>query len=358
MRYFKILLFPLNVFYALLINIRNMFFNKGILKIERVNAGVISVGNLTVGGSGKTPLVIYLLELLKSNGMKPAVLSRGYRRETTGYVLVSRSGELEKQVNECGDEIYQTVLECNIPAAVSERRVTGAKRLLAETDAKTIVLDDAFQHRWIYRDLNLLIFEQGFLVNKEIPDIWMLPSGLLREPMREIKRADAIIINRKFSPPKEIPSVFLRYMHGKNIFTARYNSICFVDLHTKAEHSLDDFRGQKSLVVSGIANPLSFFNVLKQVNINTENRMIFRDHKHYSLREILEIRKKFYSTNSHSVVTTEKDAVKLLRYTTEIDDVDIFFLKIKLAPDNPEEFNNYIISEMQKKMQLRNVLLN
>lgn len=358
MKYFKVLLLPLNLFYAFLIHFRNMFFDIGMLKVDRVNAGVISVGNLTVGGSGKTPLVIYLLDLLKSQGMKPAVLSRGYGRETSGYILVSRSGELERQVNECGDEIYQTVMECKVPAAVSERRVTGAKRLITDSDAKTIVLDDAFQHRWLYRDLDLLICEQRFLVNNGIPDIWLLPSGLLREPLSAIKRADAIIINRKFSPAKEIPSDFLKYAEGKRIFTACYNSISFVDLHTKAEHSLDDFRGQNSLVVSGIANPLSFFNVLKQANINAENRMSFRDHKHYSLKEIQEIRKKFYSTNSHSVVTTEKDAVKLLRYSTEIDDVDIFFLKIKLEPDNPEEFNNYIISELQKKMQIRNVLLN
>jgi tetraacyldisaccharide 4'-kinase len=348
MKFIRLLLIPFTPVYRMAIYFRNLFFDKGIFKPVKVNVPVISVGNITVGGSGKTPLVIYLIDLLKRSGLNPGVLSRGYGRKTKGYVLVSRNGELEKSVNEYGDEIYQTVLECKVPAAVSENRVKGAGKLIADTGINTIVLDDAFQHRWIYRDMNILIFEQRFLVHSTVPENFLLPAGYLREPYSAIERADAILINRKFSEAQEIPQEISRYFEGKKVFTAHYKSINFVDLTTRTEHAVEEFSGQKSLVVSGIANPFSFFNVLRQTGVDTENRMIFGDHKNYSHKEVQAIRKKYYATNSHSVVTTEKDAVKLLKYSDELDDIDIFYLRIKIEPDNREEFNNYILNGLDK----------
>lgn len=126
------------------------------------------------------------------------------------------------------------------------------------------------------------------------------------------------------------------------MFNASYSAVSFVDIKKKTTYKLTDFKGQKSLVVSGIANPFSFINILKQNNIDTENRLIFRDHKDYTLKEVQQIRKDFYSTNSHSVITTEKDAVKLTKFSKELDDIDIFYLKITLVMDDPESFNNFL----------------
>lgn len=342
----KIVLFPFVPVYGFIIYVRNQFFDKSVFKSSKVDAKVISVGNITVGGSGKTPLVIYVTNLLSKCGYKVGVLSRGYGRASHGYKLVSKGKEIFCSVEECGDEIYQTVLECKVPAAVSENRVKGAANLIEETSVNAIVLDDAFQHRWIARDLDLVIIDQSFINNYSTFTHNLLPTGDLREGFGSLKRADAIILNRKFLSKKEIAEEIKEYFDGKQIFTAFYKAIGFVDVMRKIEYSLDDFKGQDSLVISGIANPGSFLNVLQQSHVNTENKLIFRDHKSYTSNDVQKIRSEFYKTNSHSVVTTEKDAVKLTRYKREFDDIDIFYLKINLCMDDEESFKQYLINKL------------
>lgn len=346
MKIFKIILYPLVPVYYLIINIRNSFFDKNIFKTTKVDAKVISVGNITTGGSGKTPLVIFLAKLLKTGKKNVGVLSRGYGRKTKGYLLVSDGKNIFSKVDECGDEIYHTVLECVVPAAVSEDRAKGAAKLIEETDVDVLVLDDAYQHRWINRDLNLLIFEQNFLTDSSFYLQKLLPFGSMRESYESVDRADAIIINKKFSEKKEIPAGIQKYFENKKIFYAYYEAINFVDIKRKTEYKLSDFEGQVSLVVSGIANPYSFINILEQNKVDTKNRLIFKDHKNYSHKEVQKIRKEFYATNSHSVVTTEKDAVKLTEYSKELDDIDIFYLKIEMRFEDAESFGNFVLSKI------------
>lgn len=346
MAFLKILLTPLVPVYALITGLRNLFFDKSVFKSKKVNAKVVSVGNLTIGGSGKTPFVIYITNLLKISGYNPSVLSRGYGRNTKGYLLVSKIGEPLTDVQSCGDEIYQTVIECKVPAAVCEDRVEGADRLLKETATDIIVLDDGFQHRWIDRKLDIVLLDQKFLTDKSIFNQSLLPLGIMREGFNSLHRADVIIINRKFCKEPNI-SLIERFRHyNKPIFTAYYKAKSFVDMTRKTEHSLEEFNGQESLVISGIANPVSFLSILKDVGVNTGNKIIFRDHKNYTLKEVQRIRKEFYQTNSHSVVTTEKDAVKLLRFAKEFDDIDIFYLKIELSMDDEESFKRYLSEKL------------
>jgi tetraacyldisaccharide 4'-kinase len=164
----------------------------------------------------------------------------------------------------------------------------------------------------------------------------------MREQFTSLERADAVIINRKFTPKKNIPEKFSKYFTGRKIFNGFYEAVGFYDLKSSTHFSLDEFEGQKSLVVSGIARPFSFLNVLSQTKVDTENKLIFRDHKNYTHKDVQLIRKAFYSTNSHSVVTTEKDAVKLTNFSKELDDIDIYFLKIKFKMDDEESFNGFI----------------
>lgn len=342
----RILLYPFIPVYLLIITVRNFLFDKGIFSSRKVDAKVISVGNIPAGGSGKTPAVIYITKLLKDNGKNPAVLSRGYLRKTKGYLLVSDGKEIKTSVEKCGDEIYQTAIECQVPAAVSESRVKGANKLLKDVNIDTIVLDDAFQHRWIARDINILIFEQRFLRGVRTLKHQLLPAGYMREPFSSIERADAIIINRKFSDKAILPEKITKLFEGKKIFTSYYQSNGFYDLKTHSFYSIKDFHGQHSLVVSGIANPFSFLNVLRQANVNTAHKLIFRDHKNYTDKEIQLIRKEFYSSNAYSVITTHKDAVKLQRYSKELDDIDIFYLQIELRMDEEDEFRNFIFNKL------------
>jgi len=344
LNFFKILFLPFVPVYALLIRLRNFLFDKNIFKSRKVNARIISVGNFTVGGSGKTPVTIYLTELLKKEMINVGVLSRGYRRKSHGYILVSNGEKILTGVDKSGDEIYHTVLDCRVPAAVCENRVKGANKLINDTDVDTIVLDDAFQHRWLKRDIDIVVVEQRFLVEENFFTQNLLPLGIMREPFKSIKRADAVIINRKFMQKQEIPSKRIKHFKDKKLFTGYYEAESFVDLKRKIEYSLEDFLGQKSLVVSGIARPKSFLNILSQTQVDVQNKLIFRDHKNYNHKDIQRIRKKFYSTNSHSVVTTEKDAVKLTGFSRELDDIDIYYLKIKFRIDDEDSFRHFIFT--------------
>lgn len=348
MNILKIVLTPLLPLYALVIYLRNKLFDAKLLKSKKVDAKVISVGNITVGGSGKTPMVIYLLNLLKKLDVKPGVLSRGYGRKSRGYVLVYDGVQIKTPVEICGDEMYQTVTETRVPGAVSEKRVYGAERLIKDTGIEVIVLDDGFQHRWIHRDIDIVICEQRFLLNNSLTNMSLLPTGNMRERFTSLKRADAVIINRKFSVDCELPSDILKYYEGKPLFKAHYQALCFVDVKRNLEHSIEEFKGQKGLVVSGIANPFSLINILRQLEVNTDNQILFRDHKNYSVREIQEIRKAFYAFNAHSVITTQKDAVKLMSFAKEFDDIDIFYLKIEMQMDNEETFLSFIKKKLGK----------
>lgn len=346
MKFLRFILYPFVPVYAFIISIRNWFFEKGVFKSVSVNAKVISVGNITVGGSGKTPLVIYLTKLLKNEGKKVGVLSRGYGRKSKGYFLVSDGEKMIADVEQSGDEIYHTAIECRVPAAVCEKRVEGGNKMIKETGVDTLVLDDAFQHRWINRDIDLLICEQKFINDPSFFTQRLLPTGNMRENYRSVRRADAIIINKKFSHALPLPEEIIKYGKDKNIFYSYYKTTCFVDAVTEVEYSIKDFEGQKSLIVSGIANPYSFINALKQTNVDTSNQIIFPDHKNYTLKEIQKIRSGFYRTNSHSVITTQKDAVKLIKYSDAFDDVEIFYLKIKLEMEDKKGFKDFILSKI------------
>ncbi len=337
------MLYPFALLYLSIVKTRNFLFDKNFFEVEKVKAKVISVGNITVGGSGKTPTVIYITKLLTKNGIKAGILSRGYRRKTKGYLLVSDGEKTLRSVEECGDEIYLAAEECKVPAAVSERRAEGAKRFLADVNLDAIVLDDAFQHRWIHRDLNILLFDQRFLLNngkaKQLP----LPVGRMREPFDAIKRADLVIVNRKFSEKKPLPEKFEKLFKDKPLFHAYYKAIEIIDVKTNESFPLKEFQGQKSLVVSGIAKPQSFLKILTENNIDVQHHLLFPDHKFYTRKEVEKIRKEFYSTNSYSVLTTQKDAVKLTRFSRELDDIDIYFLKIEIETEEKEEFEKQIM---------------
>lgn len=346
MQSLRIILFPFVAVYFIAVTIRNWFFDKNVFRSKHVDANVISVGNITVGGSGKTPLVIFLANLLKKEEKKVGVLSRGYRRRSSGYKLVSNGEKVYTTVDEAGDEMFYTVSECKVPAAVSENRYEGAARLIKETGINLILIDDGFQHRWIHRDIDILIFEQKFLNESSFPNHVLLPTGNLREPFDVVKRADVIVINRKFSSNLEIPDKLKKYFEDKEVFTAYYKTVRFVDMKRRTEYGVEEFREQKSLVVAGIAKPTSFLNILNQAKVDTQSKLIFGDHKEYSLKDIRRIRKEFYVTNSHSVVTTQKDAVKLMEYSKELDDIDIFYLKIELKLDGEEKFKTLILNKL------------
>lgn len=348
LKFFRFILLPLVFIYSFIIKVRNWFFDKNIFSAVKVNAKVISVGNITVGGSGKTPTVMMIASYLKSTNKKVGVLSRGYGRSSLGYIYVSDGKSINSTVDECGDEMYFMSEELKVPTAVSERRVDGALQFIKDTEVDTIILDDAFQHRWIHRDVDVVIFDQNFLEKSGQIEQRLLPLGSMRESFDSLERADIIIINRKFSEKIKIPDKLKRYFENKNVFTGFYQADGIYDVKSHNFFNLNEFQGQKSLVVCGVALPLSFLNALEKNKIDITNKMIFPDHKNYSLKEVQDIRKKFYDTNSYSVLTTQKDAVKLNKFSKDLDDIDIFYLKIELKLDEQDLFNELILKQMNK----------
>jgi tetraacyldisaccharide 4'-kinase len=343
----RIILSPLTVLYKIVINIRNILFDKDIFHQTKVDCKIISVGNLTVGGSGKTPLVIMLAKYLSLQKTKVGVLSRGYGRNTKGYLLVSNEKKVLSNVKEAGDEIILVANECKIPTAVSEKRVNGIRNFIKDIpELKVVILDDAFQHRWIARDVDILIIEQKFLSNVNSTDQRLLPLGSMREPFESIGRADIILINRKFSKKIEIPYRLKKFFENKKVYHCYYKVSGIFDVKNNKEYTLQEFEGQHSLVVCGIAKPFSFLRVLEENGINIKNKMIFADHKSYTIKEIENIRKEFYNTNSYSVLTTQKDAVKLMKFSKELDDIDIFYFKIELVVENQLDFLNLLSNQV------------
>lgn len=338
LKFLRIILSPLTVLYSIIIKLRNSAFDKGVFKQEYVNAKVVSIGNLTMGGSGKTPMVINICNYLMENNHKVGVLSRGYGRSTRGYQLVSNGKDIFLDVDEAGDEIVLVTKECNVASAVSERRVEGAKNMLSELDINVIVLDDAFQHRWIGRNFDILMIDQRFLSNVNSFDQKLLPLGSMREPFDSIERADAVIINRKFSQKITIPAKVKKHLHNKSLFYCYYKMSGIYDVKNNQHYTIEEFEGQNSLVVCGIAKPFSFLRTLTDNKINIKNKLVFTDHKEYDLKEVELIRKRFYDTNSFSVLTTQKDAVKLMKFKKELDDIDIYYLKIELEFEESESF--------------------
>ncbi|NOX17577.1 MAG: tetraacyldisaccharide 4'-kinase [Chlorobi bacterium] len=345
----RIALLPFSYLYGLIIRTRNSFFDKNWFKEKRINAKVVSIGNISVGGSGKTPATIYVSQLLKDAGFKIGVLSRGYRRETKGFLFVSDGKKIISDVESAGDEIVLTASELKAPAAVSEKRVEGAEKLLRRADIDVLVLDDAFQHRWIHRDVDIVTIDQRFLMKTGKLEQNFLPSGEMREPFSSLDRSDIIVVNRKFSDKKEIPSKLKKYFDGKSVFCARYKNAGIFDVKSQTSFSLEEFSGQKSLIVCGIARPFSFLHSLENNGIDFTNKLIFGDHKNYTNKEIQLIRKKFYETNAYSVLTTQKDAVKLSQFSKELDDIDIYYLKIELVIQNEEKFKKLILDKINKK---------
>ncbi|MBN2571633.1 MAG: tetraacyldisaccharide 4'-kinase [Ignavibacteriales bacterium] len=344
----RIILSPFTLIYYLVIKTRNILFDKNIFKSKKCSIPVISVGSMAVGGSGKTPATIYFAKLLKKNGYDLGILSRGYRRTTKGYLLISDGKKIFRSVAESGDEIFLISEECKVPTAVCEKRVEGAEKFISDISSlKTILLDDAFQHRWIQRDLNVLIIDQDFMFSNSKIDKCLIPLGMLREPLSEIKRADLIIINRKFSEKKNIPDWFDKYRNKDKVFYGFYEAIGISDLKDKKFFKLKDFLGQKSLVVCGIARPQSFLKILYDNKITPIDKVILEDHKNYTLSDINLIRSKFYKSNAYSVLTTHKDAVKLTKFKKELDDIEIYYLMMEFKIEDEKKLSKLIFEKIK-----------
>lgn len=292
---------PLSTIYGGIVRARNALYDRRLVRVRRLQGPVISVGNISAGGSGKTPFVLLLGELLKSRGVKFDVLSRGYGRTSRGVLIVDPAG-LPQQF---GDEPLLIARKLQVPVIVGESRYDAGKFAESEFGPQLHLLDDGFQHRALARDFDIV------LVTPQDAKDRMLPAGRLREPLRSLQRADAVVLSAGASPddfPLEEKSVW-RVRRG----IAPKNA------------------PPRPVVFCGIARPQSFVLQLRAANIDPVAEAFYRDHHAYTEKDVRELLDLKQHSDAGGFVTTEKDAVNLGPYLSALEPLSVVPVRMELA---------------------------
>ncbi|MGB2960079.1 MAG: tetraacyldisaccharide 4'-kinase [Bacteroidota bacterium] len=304
----KHLLLPLSWFYGLVVWLRNRMFDLGILRTSRVSVPVISVGNLTAGGTGKTPLVEAIAGHLLSGGKKVGIVSRGYGRASRGVVVVSDGNSVRAAGREAGDEPMQMAWKHPSAAVVvGERRVEAARRAVA-LGAEVLVLDDAFQHRYLHRDVNIVVLDSRIDITRER----LLPSGLRRELLPGLGRADILVLSRV--PPHgakiEWAGALAQWYNGPIVrVSTRIDG--FFSATDGTEVAIDRLKRERIYAFSGIAQHGTFVEDLSRSGLDVRAGRAFPDHHVYTGADIESIEREVGAAGCSALMTTEKDIARI-----------------------------------------------
>jgi len=311
---------PLSLIFGAGVALRNALYDRGILKTHKLARPVISIGNISVGGSGKTPFVIALGELLKQREVPYDVLSRGYGRSSTGVAVVNPGGTAEQ----FGDEPLLIARKLQVPVVVGASRYQAG--LLAEKkfDSRLHLLDDGFQHRGLHRDFDIVLLPEKDLNDK------LLPAGRLREPSRSLRRADAVAL---FEPIDIAPSGFhAEIFRGRRVVT------------------LTSTTG-KAVAFCAIARAQQFIESLREVGQEIAGQLDFRDHHRYTQSDIDCLLRLRQSTGADSFITTEKDLINLGPLAAQLQPLRAAGLGIEL--EAPEHALNVILETLERRAGCR-----
>ena len=320
--------------YSIAIGLRNFLYSKGWLKAYRANAIVVSIGNITVGGTGKTPLVIWLYNKitqnskLKTQNYKCAILTRGYKA-TQNSKLKTQNYEDEPAI----------IAECcpQAKVIVNPDRVAGAKEAVSKFSANVLIMDDGFQHRRLARDLDIVTIDatQSFGYGK------LLPAGLLREPVTALKRADAVVITRcdqiKENKLAELEQK-LQQINPNMIIARSIHAPNFVKSLDGHEISLKELNDKKIFAFCGIGNPDAFLDTIKRLGSELIGSKVYNDHHHYTENDIADIHKQAKPLKADLILTTQKDwsstqyAIRNTQY-----EIPFAYLKIELKFTSGED---------------------
>jgi tetraacyldisaccharide 4'-kinase len=287
--------------YGLGVRARNALYDRGILPTKKLEGPVVSVGNLSVGGSGKTPFVLLLGELLKTRNVKFDILSRGYGRQTRGVMLVDPGG----LARDFGDEPVLMARRLRVPVVVGEDRYAAGRFAEATFGAQLHLLDDGFQHRALARDFDIV------LTTPEDARDRLLPAGRLREPLTSLRRADAVVLTSGASPDS-LP------LDGKLVWRVRRG---ILPKNVPAN----------PVVFCGIARPQNFLMQLRTAGIEPVAEAVFGDHHAYTEQDIRELLKLRQQSEAGGFVTTEKDAVNLGGYLSALEPLAVVPVKMDLV---------------------------
>jgi tetraacyldisaccharide 4'-kinase len=318
----KILLYPFSLLYGLIIILRNLFFDIGFFKTHKVKVPVISVGNLTAGGTGKTPIVEFFTDYLLRQNKKVGVVSRGYKRSTKGTLVVSDGKLLVQNASECGDEPYQIALKYpNATVIVDEDKYRSAKLATEKYGCDIILVDDGFQHRKLHRDLDIVVVD----VTRHPFEENLLPAGLRREPLSALKRADAIIFSRWNEEIKFDYDVFASVPLNAKV---KFKPSKLISFNTGETLQLDSAAGKKCTAFCGLGNPDSFTRTMRAMGLEIITNRVFNDHHLYKSKDINFINKEFLKNKSDLIITSEKDTMRLLKHKNELKDLPLYYIEI------------------------------
>jgi tetraacyldisaccharide 4'-kinase len=321
----RMLLLPFSLVYGLIIYIRNWMFDKNILRSATFNLPLICIGNLAVGGTGKSPMVEFLISKLK-NKYRVAILSRGYKRKTLGYTLATN----QSTALEIGDEPMQFYNKFpDVTVAVGEERVVAIPQLLHDKpDTRVIILDDAFQHRSVKAGFNMLLTDFNNLFTRD----WFLPTGDLRDQQKSARRANIIVVTK--CPPdlslaeKNQLIKEIKPRPGQQIF---FTAISYgKPYQVITRNPWTEVKTAEILLVTGIANPGTLKKHLEE-KFNGYDELAFSDHHIFTIDDLKYILKKFEQIQSPCkiLLTTEKDAVRLQKFSQQLRELPFYVIPIQ-----------------------------
>ncbi len=328
----------MSIIFNLITTLRNLLFDYNLLKTKKHNIPIICVGNLAVGGTGKTPQINYIINTLKKD-FSIAVISKGYKRKSKEFIYVKQKDLVEK----VGDEsLLIKQKHEDIIVAVDHDRNNAVKKILKDhPHIDVILLDDAFQHRWIYANINILITRFDNLFYND----YVFPRGTLRENRKGSNRADIIIIS---NCPKEINSknkkdIICSINKKKDIYFSQIKYNKLICLKTLKEKKFD--KKYSVTLVTGIGYTKSLTKYLR-LNYTYVNHLKYKDHHNYSFKDFKKILEEYNRDKNKNkiIITTEKDGVKLKRFIKYLNDTTIYVLPIEIIFEKSNTFENRIIN--------------
>ncbi|MCX6138746.1 MAG: tetraacyldisaccharide 4'-kinase [Ignavibacteriales bacterium] len=333
---------PLGWLYESGMRLRNIFFDRGVFRSVAVKVPVISVGNMTAGGTGKTPITDLIVRQLLEKGKRVAVVSRGYGRKSSGTIVVSNGKQITATAEQSGDE--PMLLARRNPAViviVDERRVRGGAFAVEEFGAEVIVLDDGFQHRALRRDVDIV------LVDAAHPpfDMAVLPAGARREPLNALRRASAVIVTKADALPDTVPLVrAIRRYTAAPVLMSTYRPLAFRRAKTGFSINMQSVTGKSAVAFCGIARPESFRAALESLGVRIDAFFAFDDHHVYAAAELQIVAEALTKNNASYIVTTEKDVARCLEGAGRelIEKEPVFFLEMQVSIDQHEAWESMI----------------